>query len=454
MVPCIAIFDIGKTNKKFLLFDQQYKIIKEEEVYIDEIIDDDGEKGEDLETLTNWLHTTWKVLEADYTYDVLAVNFTAYGASLVHVDENGKPVTPLYNYLKPFPAALEKKFYDTYGDKLTLAAQTSSPPLGMLNSGLQLYWLKYEKPELFKQIKYTLHLPQYVSSLFTGQFVTEYTGVGCHTALWDFQKKDYHTWVYAEGFDKLFPPMQSHYRALKTTFRYKKIPAGIGLHDSSSALIPYLKQFSDPFLLLSTGTWGITLNAFAKKPLTPSDLQHDCLQYLTYHGNPVKASRKFIGNIHEEQVRLLADYYQKPALYYKTVRYDEGLLQDSSGLAHHQSHIPVTDKPIISAKINLDLDLYPSYEAAYHELIVQLFRLQLDSIYLAAEDDINNFQTLLVDGGFSKNHIFMTLLGKAFPGLEIKAALSAQGTALGAALVMNIWLYFISKKGPAESAIK
>lgn len=445
MVPCIAIFDVGKTNKKFLLFDQQYKIIKEEEIYIKEILDDDGEKGEDLPALTNWLLATWKAVEADQTYDVLAVNFSAYGASLVHLDENGKPVTPLYNYLKPFPATLEQQFYDTYGDKLTLSAQTSSPPLGMLNSGLQLYWLKYKKPELFVQIKYTLHLPQYVSSLFTGQFVTEYTSVGCHTALWDFQKRDYHAWVYAEGFEKLFPPLQLHYRSLKTTFRNKKIPAGIGLHDSSAALIPSLKRFNDPFLLLSTGTWGITLNAFAKKPLTASDLQHDCLQYLTYHGNPVKASRRFIGNAHEEQVKLLADYFQKPHLYYKTVRYDQSLLQSSPGLytddVHQQSHNPVGYKLMASVNVNLDPALYASYEAAYHELILQLFRQQLRSIYLAAENDMSDFRTLLVDGGFSKNHIFMTLLKKEFPELEMKAATSAQGTALGAALVMNIWLY-------------
>ena len=146
MIPCIAIFDIGKTHKKILLFDQRYQIIKEEEVSIDETVDDDGDKGEDLEALTNWIRATWRALEADQRYDVLAVNFTAYGASLVHLNEAGEAVTPLYNYLKPFPENLEKQFYNTYGDRLTLSAQTASPPLGMLNAGLQLYWLKYQKP--------------------------------------------------------------------------------------------------------------------------------------------------------------------------------------------------------------------------------------------------------------------------------------------------------------------
>lgn len=205
MIPCIAVFDIGKTNKKFLLFDQRYHIIKEEEVNFKETMDDDGDKGEDLEALTNWLRATWKALEADRRYDVLAVNFATYGASLVHLNERGEPVTPLYSYLKPYPAYLESQFYHTYGDKLTVSEQTASPPLGMLNSGLQLYWLKYEKPHLFQQIKHTLHLPQYIAYLFTGHLLTEFTSVGCHTTLWDFQKQDYHAWVYAEGLHKLFP---------------------------------------------------------------------------------------------------------------------------------------------------------------------------------------------------------------------------------------------------------
>lgn len=447
MIPCIAIFDIGKTNKKFLLFDQRYQILKEEETSFEEIVDDDGDTGENLEALTSWFRSTWKALEADERYDVLAVNFTTYGASLVHLNEAGEPVTPLYNYLKPFPEELEKQFYDTYGDKLTISAQTASPPLGMLNSGLQLYWLKYQKPEVFKQIKHTLHLPQYVAYLFTNQMITEYTSVGCHTALWDFQEKDYHAWVYAEGLNKLFPPFRQHYRPLEAAFRSDMIPAGLGLHDSSSALIPYLKQYRKQFLLLSTGTWGITLNPFAKAPLTTSDLQQDCLQYLTYFGNPVKASRKFIGNAHEEQIKVLADYYRKPLDYYKSVEFDEHLIKDDPqadfGNAQKQVQVSlVKDKVAASAvRINLDLVLYDTYEAAYHQLMEQIVQQQLHSLYLAAEGDMSNFKILLVDGGFSRNTIFMSLLRRIFPNLKIKAGKSAQGTALGAALALNIWPY-------------
>jgi len=54
------------------------------------------------------------------------------------------------------------QFYDTYGTEMSLAKETASPPLQMLNSGLQLYYLKYAKPQTFKAIRWPLHLAQYL----------------------------------------------------------------------------------------------------------------------------------------------------------------------------------------------------------------------------------------------------------------------------------------------------
>lgn len=442
MIPCVAIFDIGKTNKKFLLFDQEYQIIKEEEVTLKEVSDDDGDPGEDINALTTWLLSTWKTIENDHQYQVLAVNFTTYGASFVHLDKNLKPVTPLYNYLKAFPTGLEQKFYNAYGDKDSIATETASPSLGMLNSGLQLYWLKYQKPEVFEKIKVSLHLPQFVSFLFTGKLVTDFTSLGCHTALWDFQRNDYHTWVYSEGIEKLFAPLHDHDKPFLIPFRSEKIPAGIGLHDSSSALIPYLKQYKEPFLLLSTGTWGITLNPFSEEPLSHHDLHQDCLLYLTWEGHPVKASRILIGNAHDEQTRNLASHYKKPLDFYKSVKYDENLLKDSFNFSPDENYLK-TRKELkegvkrINEVLSFNYSQYPTYEAAYHHLIYLLVCEQAASIFLAAERKVEKFKYLLVDGGFSRNPIFMALLRKIFPGLTVKAGKSAQGTSLGATLTMG-----------------
>ena len=44
---------------------------------------------------------------------------------------------------------------------------------------------------------------------------------------------------------------------------------------------------------------------------------------------------------------------------------------------------------------------------------------------------------IFVDGGFSKNSIFMNLLADAFPQLKIFAAAMSQTTALGSALAIH-----------------
>jgi sugar (pentulose or hexulose) kinase len=48
----IAIFDIGKTNKKLFLFDEQYKLVYEQSQNFEETKDEDGFPCEDVHTLS------------------------------------------------------------------------------------------------------------------------------------------------------------------------------------------------------------------------------------------------------------------------------------------------------------------------------------------------------------------------------------------------------------------
>ena len=50
-LPVIAIFDIGKTNKKLFLFDENYKIVFEKSARFTETTDEDGFPCENLEKL-------------------------------------------------------------------------------------------------------------------------------------------------------------------------------------------------------------------------------------------------------------------------------------------------------------------------------------------------------------------------------------------------------------------
>lgn len=437
-IPVIAIFDVGKTNKKLLLFDVHYQVVYESAVQFTEISDEDGFPCEDVHALTRWLRDAFDQVVADQRFDVRAVNFSGYGASFVYLDANGTVVAPLYNYLKPYPEQLKQQLYQTYGGESFVSKQTASPVLGSLNSGMQLYRLKYEQPELFARIAVALHLPQYLSYVLTGQTATDITSIGCHTGLWNFEQNSYHRWVTAEGIAELFAPILPYHSYTQITRNNKTITAGYGLHDSSAALIPYLASVSDPFVLLSTGTWCISLNPFNHTLLTEMELQNDCLCFLSYTGNPVKASRLFAGYEHEQQIKRLAAYFHQPADYYTTVQYDPAILKQlktGNGVLQSKQDTAMLQQ---SAFDKRSLDDFSNYEAAYHQLMADLVAQQVASTQLVLNG--SPVKQLFVDGGFGKNPVYMHLLAAAFPQLEVAAATVAQASALGAALALHdVW---------------
>lgn len=429
----IAIFDIGKTNKKLFIFDEHYHIVWEKNTQLEQTTDEDGDECEDLELLSHWVRETLSEIMDMPQFDIKAINFTSYGASFVHIDKNGIPLTPLYNYLKPYPEALQKAFYEQYGGEQEVSKATASPVLGSLNSGMQLYRLKKEKPELFGRIAYSLHLPQYLSYLVAGYPCTDITSIGCHTQLWDYTQKTYHRWVMAEGLDKLFAPILPSDTVVSTSIHGKVIPTGGGLHDSSSALIPYLTGFSAPFLLISTGTWCISLNPFNANPLTKEELAQDSLCYIEYHGKPVKASRIFAGNEHEQQVKRIAAHFQVAPVFFRDMDYDPELLQDLPAAPAATAKAPGALAQ--SAFPLRDLSAFSSAAQAYHCLVADIIAQQKISTSLVIQD--TGVRRIFVDGGFSKNPVYMHLLAAAFPQFEVFAASVAQATAVGAALAIH-----------------
>ncbi|MEN9980875.1 MAG: hypothetical protein RL542_662 [Bacteroidota bacterium] len=431
----VAVFDIGKTNKKVFLFNENYQIVWEQSVVFPEIVDEDGFPCEDINALKNWIVYRFAEMEALKEYNLKAINFSTYGASFVYVDQEGNNLTPLYNYLKPYPKTLKEKFYSKYKGEEKFATKTASPVLGSLNSGMQIYRLKNENTSLFDKVNYCLHLPQYLSSLLTGQFFTDITSVGCHTNLWNFKKMKYHKWLRKEDIITKIAPMHSAEETLPL-LENTAISVGIGLHDSSSALIPYILNFTEPFVLLSTGTWVITMNPFNNQPLTFEELQDDCLCFLHFQGKPVKASRLFSGNEHEVQTKRLANHFGVSIDTYKTVTYDKDIVKQLRGV-NFNSASSTHQKQILKQFPfeNRNLNDFKNYEIAYHQLLLDIVAQQIISTNLVIHN--SPVKKVFVDGGFSKNPIFMNLLAEAYPEMEIYAASMAQASALGAALAIH-----------------
>ncbi|MDG1729928.1 MAG: FGGY family carbohydrate kinase [Algibacter sp.] len=427
-----AVFDIGKTNKKFFLFDTNFKEVHKEYTSFEEIEDEDGHPTENLPALQKWLKDVFnRILEAK-VFEVKAINFSTYGASFVHIDAHGNRLTPLYNYTKPLPENIVTEFFEEYGPREEFLRDTGCADLSMLNSGLQLYWLKKSKPKVYSKIKYALHLPQYLSYIFTGIPLSEYTSIGCHTALWDYSKKDYHTWVYREGIDKILPPIVSTETSINMNYNGSRIKIGVGIHDSSAALLPYVRSIKKKFVLVSTGTWSIVFNPFTEKPISEETDNKDAINYMRINGKPVKATRMFLGNEYKVQVNKLDKHFGVNDDYHRSVKFDYDtcfeIIQDFKHCYRWESitDVDMPEKTHIS---------YHKYEHAYHQLMTELVMLQIKSIKEALGN--NSIARIYVDGGFSNNDIYIKLLSHHFKDKKLSTTDASLGSALGAAISIS-----------------
>jgi sugar (pentulose or hexulose) kinase len=438
----IAIFDIGKTNEKFILFDSNLKIVHLEEQKFNDILDDDGFACGDIERIEKWMRECISDAILKKMFIIRALNFATYGATLMYLDKYGKRLTPIYNYLKPMPEDVLKGFYEAYGGVEEFSRKTASPALGMLNSGLQALWLKRKKPDLFAKISVVLHFPQYLSYCFTGKIASEYTSIGCHTALWDFDNRGYHSWLKKEEIH--LPVPISNSQVYEVDFQDQNIKTGIGIHDSSSSLVPYFKGTKEQFILISTGTWCIMMNPFNREPLTADQLKRDCLCYLSIQQQQVKSSRVFLGHIHDKNVERISKHFGVDSGYYKAVKADANLL--SRMIDKNEKRIFFSASvPADYIDTSVDLGLFNSFTEAYHRLMRDLVSLAMESLRLIIAVD-DKTKIVYISGGFARNEIFVKLITIWLPDKKVYTSEIDNATALGAAMV--IWESAFETKSP------
>lgn len=428
------IFDIGKTNKKAFVFDKNYRELHKVYVQFEEKEDENGFPCDDLDSIRTWIKETLQSTLADPDLDITSINFSSYGASFVHLDANGTPLTPLYNYLKPIPKEILSSFYAKYGAPLAIAQQTASPPLEMLNSGLQLYWLKRTQPDVFRKVRWSLHLPQYLSFLLTGVPLSEFTSIGCHTALWDFSHGNYHAWVWQEGIIQKLASIVPTDTSINRQILGRKLKIGVGIHDSSSALLPYLKAEQKPFLLISTGTWSIALNPFNQALLTDHELTQDCLNFLRPDGQAVKAARLFLGREYKTQITYLQEHFSPAPNAHKEMDFNPAIFQKISRLRRHCYRFEYLNTPWQQPKTT-NFSALDSFEEAFHQLMWELIQLQISKAELAIGQC--PIKKIYIDGGFADNKVYVAGLAQHFAGAKIRTTESPLGSALGAAMVIS-----------------
>ena len=429
---CTLVFDIGKTNQKYFVFDENHSVLDKGQTNIPTIVDEDEHPAEDIREIVQWMKSNFERLLNSDLFEIKNANISGHGATFVHLDSGGEVVTPVYDYHKPVEENTFDSFYHKYGPEANFSTQTGSKNAGMLNSGKQIYWLKTKRPELFKKVKHSLHLPQYLSYAFTGKMFSEYSSIGCHTDLWDFEKQQYHRWILKEGIIDLFPPIAKANETVSVELAGKKINFGIGIHDSSAALLNYLKKSTSPFLLISTGTWCITFNPFANdSAFNETEINNGATAYMKIDGSVVKTSRLFMGQEHKIQVTKLISQFEKPELYHRNLKFNNQIFNSIKEKQTNHFRWEYLDLKDCPEQEDLNFN---SFEEAYHQLMTELMSLLEEKILILYDEPPKTF---FVDGGFSDNDIFLKLLKIKFYNQVIVSKPEAYGSSLGAAIVMG-----------------
>jgi hypothetical protein len=182
------------------------------------------------------------------------------------------------------------------------------------------------------------------------------------------------------------------------------------------------------------------MNPFNNEALSSEELEQDCLCFLGVHGKPVKASRFFLGRIHDLNVEHLQHYFEVGESAYKKVDPEPDLIRDywesgEQGQEFFREGIP---EGWVDRRV--DLGQFSSFEEAYTRLMTDLSRQAVRSIrYILSPED--NTRHLYITGGFSKNPVFNCILCLAFPDKQVFTSEVGNATSLGAALVMaeSVW---------------
>jgi hypothetical protein len=431
----IAVFVIEKTSKKLLVFNHDLTLIEEYEEKFPMIRDEDGFECDDIELIEKWVKKSVSNLIHSSVWDLIAVNFTTKGPALIFLDSHGRPLTQLFNQSKPIDISIPGILYEKYGGIEEFCLRTASPAVAMNNSGIQILWLKQTKPEVFSQVRNILHLPQYLSYLLSGNMNSEFTSVGRCSSLWDFDNMNYHRWVSDESIP--FPDFYPSDKAAEIKIEGNNIFVGTGVQDILASLVPFFGSGLGEFILVLTGSDCISLNPFNNERLTSDQLAKDCCCYLSHDMKQIKSSRYALGQLHDTVLDKMSRYFKIQTDSFKLIKPDIRLFNKLSEKFRDKRVFLKDGDYTREMKEDPDLFEFDHFVEAYHQLMIELSDMTLESINLVIPET-ENLNSLILTGRFSENDLFVKLIASSYPHLNVFTTAYKNISGLGAAqLIYN-----------------
>jgi L-fuculokinase len=419
MTGCVAVLDIGKTNTKLVVFDAAGKVVGERSQVSAPLEPDARWPYLRLDTERAWAFYLAALKDVGAEFPIGAVSVAAHGAAGVLVTNEGVAAPPVDYEFDGF-AAVDAE-YDALRPPFE-ESLTPNLPRG-LNLGRQIFYVERKFPNAFARARAFLAWPQYWSWRLSGIVASEVTTIAAHSDLWRPMEGRLSSMVERLAWTRFFPPMRRAWETLGPLKREVAAATGLspdvrvvcGAHDSNASLIPHLAARSDPFTVVSTGTWAILMAVGGKGRLDPNA---DMLMNVDVRGRPVPTAR-FMGGrefavlagdhpaeAHEADVAAIvaAGVMATPAF------------SDQGGPFGGRKGRIVGEAPTTPAGRTALATLYVALMTAH-----VLDRLE-------APGDI------IVEGGFNRSPAFAAVLAGLMPGRNVVVA-PTSGAAEGAAML-------------------
>lgn len=450
----LCVIDIGKTNKKVLLFDENLSIIDSAYRSFDDY-EQDGVRYEDVENAFAWIKQ--QIAEFATQHRISAVSITTHGATAMGVDADGALAFPPVAYTTEAGDAFDEEFHRKFGSREALQEETATAEVGSLvNLGKLLYFVKKHWPDKFDATERVLFYPQYFGFLLTGQAGAEPTYTGCHTYLYDPRNHRPSSVAKKLGLDQKMPAdIRKSWEVLGTvspavaaeTGLAKDCIVTLGIHDSNASLLPYLVKGHENFVLNSTGTWCVAMHPTNRIEFAPSELGKLVFYNLDAFFNPVKTSI-FMGGLEFETYRDVlrgihgAIGYPEfdPTLFQRVI--DEKRLFVLPSVVRGTGIFPNARPRVIEDGQSYSLDEIRREKAlpnAFRDprltdaaLVLSLALQTRAALNVAGYDGKG---TIFTEGGFRNNTRYNPVLADLYPGGQCLLTDFKEATAFGAALL-------------------
>ncbi len=416
----VAVFDVGSTNSKLVLFDALGNVAAIEKMAS---VHHPGPPypSIDPEPVLKFAAAALPALDAILPVDVVVPS--AHGSALALLRGDDGLALPVMDYEAEPP----RDVIDGYASIAPPFSEVFAPVNpASLTLGRQLYWQETRFPERFRQVSAIQPWGQYIAFRLGGRKVSEVSALGAQTHLWDVRGKRFSSLAVSRGWSALFAPMAHAWDSvgrLSGVFRGRSFRGRgeirAGVHDSNANYFRYLAAGLDGFTLLSTGTWIIGFDTATD--IEALDPERDTVSNTDIFGRPVACCRFYGG----KEFEILSEGASAGAATAEAA----GLIVAREVFALPSFTDSGGPMPGTGGRGRIEGTVGGEAE-----------RTSLASIYCAlmcsqSLDAIGSSGDIVVDGPFSGNRLFLGVLAALRGGQRVLASDLADGTTAGAALI-------------------